>query len=188
MAHPQHDPEARVEAVLYAAGRPLDLDELARLSGVGSKRKALEIARNVARRINSTCKAIEVLEYPGPKFVLQLNQEFTRLAASVSGRRLLPPSVLTTLAYVSFYQPVAGREIALKRGTHVYSHLKVLEAMGLISHKKVGRQRVYVTTPLFSRYWGLSENPEELKRQLLQLRAARKPGKEFNGVTKRATG
>jgi segregation and condensation protein B len=188
LAHSQHDPEARVEALLYAAGRPLDLDELARLSGVGSKKRVLAIARNVARRINSTCKAIEVLEYPGPKFVLQLNQEFTRLATSVSGRRLLPPSVLTTLAYVSFYQPVAGREIALKRGTHVYTHLKILETMGLISHRKVGKQRLYVTTPLFSRYWGLSDKPEELKKQLLQLRTVRKPGKEFNGVVEQASG
>ena len=40
---------ARVEAALYASGRPLDAEELARVAGTASQRKATAIARDIAK-------------------------------------------------------------------------------------------------------------------------------------------
>jgi len=55
---------ARIEAALYAAGRPLDAEQLARAGGVTSQRKATLVARAIARAVNDNLSAVEVVEYP----------------------------------------------------------------------------------------------------------------------------
>ncbi|MER3601495.1 MAG: segregation and condensation protein B [Nitrososphaerota archaeon] len=162
------DLEAELEALLYATSVPLGLDELA--AHLGTSRKRAERAlKAVAQRLNATLRALRVAEYPGRKYILELRPEFGRLAAKVSGRRLLPRAVLNTLAYVAYYQPISASELALKRGSRVYSHLKVLEALGFIAFRREGRRRLCFTTPLFARYWGLSEDPERMKKELAKV-------------------
>ncbi|MFQ5920766.1 MAG: hypothetical protein ACE5JV_01965 [Nitrososphaerales archaeon] len=45
---------AKIEAALYASGRPLSIEELQKAAATDSAKKAVRMAREVARRIDST--------------------------------------------------------------------------------------------------------------------------------------
>lgn len=157
---------ARIEAALYAAGRPLDVDQLARAGGISSQRKAGIIARAIAKSVNDNLKAVEVVEYPGPRFAMQLRTEYDRLARRFATKPLVSRAALRTLSFVAYFQPIASSELALRRTTNIYSHLRELEEVGFVSGEREGRSRVYKTTPRFSEYFGLSTDLTLLKKQL----------------------
>ena len=157
---------ARIEAALYSAGRPLDPDQLARAGGVTSQRKAAQAARAIARAVNDNLKAVEVVEYPGPRFAMQLKTEYTQLARRFATKPLLSKAALRTLSYIAYFQPIASSELALRRTSNIYSHLKELEDVGFVSGERDGRSKVYRTTSRFSEYFGLSPEVALLKKQL----------------------
>ncbi len=157
---------ARIEAALYAAGRPLDAEQLARAGGITSQRKATLAARATARAVNDNLKAVEVVEYPGPRFAMQLKTEYAQLARRFATRPLLSKAALRTLSYIAYFQPIASGELALRRTSNIYAHLRELEDVGFVSGEREGRSKVYRTTPRFSEYFGLSPDVALLKKQL----------------------
>ncbi|MGQ9469828.1 MAG: SMC-Scp complex subunit ScpB [Nitrososphaerales archaeon] len=160
--------QARIEAALYAAGRPLSPKELASAAGITSKRMAVRAVRDLARILNSNLKAIEIVELANQKFAMQLRKQYNTIAKRFSTKPLIPSSVLKTLSYVAFFQPISRLELAEKIGKQAYQHLKTLEEIGFISGEPFGRTRVYKTTPAFSEYFGLSIDPEAMKKQLFK--------------------
>ncbi|MEM3382577.1 MAG: SMC-Scp complex subunit ScpB [Nitrososphaerales archaeon] len=160
--------KARIEAALYAAGRPLSPKELASAAGITSKRRAIKAARDLARIFNSTLGALEIVELADKKFAMQLKKQYNMIAKRFSTKPLMPPSVIKTLSYVAYFQPISSLDIVMRRGKQAYQHLKFLEEMGFISGEICGRTKVYKTTPTFSEYFGLSNDVETMKKQLLK--------------------
>ncbi len=160
--------KARIEAALYAAGRPLSPKELASAAGITSKRRAVRAARDLARVLNSSLRAIEIVELADRKFAMQLKKQYNIIAKRFSTKPLIPPSVLKTLSYIAYFQPISSLSLVEKRGKQAYKHLKILDEMGFISGEPSGRTKVYKTTPAFSEYFGLSDDLETMKKQLLK--------------------
>lgn len=161
------DEEARVEAALYSAGRPLSLEEIAKAAGTTSKHKALKLVKKVMERVNSYMKAIEVVELEGPRFIIQLKSGFLPIAKKFSSKPLLPKSVMKTLTMIAYYQPISALALASRRGSRVYGHIKLLESLGFIEEEPGrGRRRILKTTPFFSVYFGLPKDVEMLKARL----------------------
>ena len=163
---PPKEALARVEAALYAAGRPLDISDIARVAGTTSERKGAAIVREIARVVNSTMQAVEVVEYPGPRFALQLKAEYVQVARRFATRPLLSKAALRTLSYIAYFQPLSAGELVLRRSSSAYQHLKELEEVGFIVGERQGRTRVYRTTGRFSEYFGLSSEVTLMKKQL----------------------
>ena len=157
---------ARVEAALYASGRPLTVEEIAHVAGTSSERKATAIAREIARAINGHMQAVEVIEYSGPRFAMQLKAQYTQTARKFATRPLLSRAALRTLSYIAFFQPITSAELVLRRSSAVYQHLKELEDVGFVASERQGRSRVYKTTARFAEYFGLSADAPVMKRQL----------------------
>ena len=157
---------AKVEAALYASGRPLSLEEIAHVAGTASDRKATAIAREVARAVNGAMQAVEVVEYAGPKFAMQLKGQYTQTARRFATRPLLSRAALRTLSYIAFFQPISAAELVLRRSSTVYQHLKELEDVGFVAGERQGRSKNYRTTTRFAEYFGLSTDTTTMKRQL----------------------
>lgn len=158
--------KARIEAALYVSGRPLSAEELAKAAGFTSKRKAIRLARSLMQSYNSPEHAIQIVEYSGNRFAMQLKPQFAKVAKRFSMKPLLPQSVLKTLSYIAFFQPITSQDLAEKRGPQVYQHIKQLEQMGFIQGEPSGKTKVYRTTPTFAEYFGLSPDVEQLKKEL----------------------
>ena len=157
---------ARVEAALYAAGRPLTVEEIMHLAGTSSERKATAVARELAKNVNTALQAVEVVEYTGPKFAMQLKPQYTPTARKFATRPLLSRASLRTLSFIAFFQPISSAELVLRRSSTVYQHLKDLEEVGFVVSERQGRSKFYRTTGRFAEYFGLSADLTTMKRQL----------------------
>ncbi len=169
--------EAFIEAALYAAGKPLTVEELCRAAGTTSRRKALEAVRRISSRVNASFKAIEVAQAGEGRYVLQLRPEYGPVAKRFATQQLLSRSVLKTLTMIAYFQPVSGSKLSSKKGSQVYGHLKILESMGFIASTLEGKSHIYSTTPFFAEYFGLPSDLGSMKRKLDSLFEAPAPGK-----------
>ena len=161
---------ALIEAALYAAGRPLEMSELTRMAETKSEKVALRLIATLARRFDEEKSALEIKELPDNRFVLQLRLGYTEKVKKVANRPLLSRGPLKTLSYIAYYQPVDQGRVLEDRGKHIYSHLKMLETMGLISREKTNRRGTIIkTTSYFADYFGFSHNASNLKVQLRRL-------------------
>jgi segregation and condensation protein B len=156
-ALPEDEIAARIEAALYSAGRPLSLDELIKASGTNSKEKTHRAVNDLAKKVKSTFRAIEIAKLEDGKYVFQLRPEYTPLVRKFAQHPLLPSSALKTLSYVAYEQPVTSKRLVQIRGSQVYSHIKVLEQLQFVEHENLGRLKVYRTTPKFQDYFGITD-------------------------------
>ena len=157
---------AKVEAALYASGRPLSLEEIEKVAGTASDWKAVSIAREIAKSVNGSMQAVEVVEYSGPKFAMQLKAQYTQTARKFATRPLLSRAALRTLSFIAFFQPITSGELVLRRSSTVYQHLRELEDVGFVTSERRGRSKAYKTTNRFAEYFGLSTDIVAMKRQL----------------------
>jgi segregation and condensation protein B len=156
-ALPEHEIVARIEAALYSAGRPLSLDELVKASGTNSKEKTYRLVNDLAKKVKSTFRAIEIAQLEDGNYVLQLRPEYTPLVRKFAQHPLLPSGALKTLSYIAYEQPVTSKRLVQIRGSQVYSHIKVLEQLQFVEHENLGRLKVYRTTTKFQNYFGITD-------------------------------
>jgi segregation and condensation protein B len=157
---------ARLEAALYSAGRPLTIEELIKASGTESRTKTLAIMTNLVKRTKSTFRAIEVASLPDGSYVFQLKPEYNTVIRKYASKPLLPTATLKTLSYIAYMQPVSSKRLVEVRGSGVYLHLRVLEQLAYIEHQNVGRLKIYNTTEKFQKYFGIQGDKDLLKQKL----------------------
>lgn len=159
---------ARIEAVLYASSKPLSIKEIQLAAGTTSISKAVKLAREVAKKINTTMKSIEVVELDG-SFVMQLKPSYNNIVKRFSAKPFLSNGVLKTLACIVHLQPVNSKRLLEIRGTQVYKHLKLLLQTGFIKYEKVGRNKVYMTSKKFQEYFGIKDGKLDLLKEKIAI-------------------
>jgi segregation and condensation protein B len=157
---------ALVEAALYVAGRPLDINELCSVLKTRSKNKTKKITKTLVQEYASRNTALEILELKDERYVLQLKSEFTPQVRRLVNRPLLSAGPLKTLSYVAYRQPISQRRVIEVRGHHAYGHVKLLKEMGLIASERSGRSSILRTTEYFADYFALSHDMVIMKREL----------------------
>lgn len=171
---PEEEAEVRhnlalVEAALYVAGRPLDLNELCGVLGSRSKKKAKGLVAVLMQEYAARNTALEVLELKDERFVLQLKAAFTPLVKKLVNRPLLSSGPLKTLSYIAYRQPISQKRVIEVRGQHAYGHVKVLKEMGLIAAERSGRSMSLRTTDYFADYFGLTQDTAVMKKDLKRI-------------------
>jgi segregation and condensation protein B len=161
----QHD-LALLEAALYVAGRPLDLNELCSVLKTRSKNKTRKLAKKLMQAYENRDTALEILELKDERYVLQLKAEFTPLVKKLVTRPLLSTGPLKTLSYIAYRQPVSQKRVVDVRGHHSYGHIKMLKEMGLVAGERSGRSIALKTTEYFADYFGLSHDVVTMKKEL----------------------
>jgi segregation and condensation protein B len=161
-----HRDLALLEAALYVAGRPLDLNELCSVLKTRSKNKTRRLAKMLVKEYVSRNTALEILELKDERYVLQLKVEFTPYVKKLVTRPLLSTGPLKTLSYIAYRQPISQKRVVDVRGHHVYGHIKVLREMGLVAAERSGRSSVLRTTEYFADYFGLSHDVAVMKKEL----------------------
>lgn len=157
---------ALLEAALYVAGRPLDLNELCSVLKTRSKNKTRKLAKSLIREYTNRNCALEILELKDERYVLQLKAEYTPHVRKLVNRPLLSAGPLKTLSYIAYRQPILQKRVVDVRGHHVYGHIKLLKEMNLISTERSGRSTVLRTTDYFADYFGLSHDVAVMRREL----------------------
>lgn len=160
---------ALLEAALYVAGRPLDLNELCQVIGSRSKKKVQKYADTLVQEYASRNTALEILALKDERYVLQVKAEFTPLIKKLVNRPLLSSGPLKTLSYIAYRQPVSQKRVIDVRGQHAYGHVKLLKDMGLITAERSGRTMALKTTDYFADYFGLTHDISLMKKELKRI-------------------
>lgn len=155
-----------IEAALYVAGRPLDVNELCSVLNTRSKNKTIKLTKTLMRSYGTRNTALEILELKDERYVLQLKADYTPHVKKLVNRPLLSIGPLKTLSYVAYRQPVIQKRVIDVRGHHAYGHIKMLKDMGLIASERSGRSLVLKTTEFFADYFALSHDMSIMKREL----------------------
>jgi len=158
-----------LEAALYVAGRPLDLNELCAVLGSRSKKKAKKFATILMQEYSARNTALEILELKDERYVLQLKADFSPLVKRFVNRPLLSSGPLKTLSYIAYRQPVTQKRVIDVRGQHAYGHVKLLKDMGLIAAERSGRSMALRTTDYFADYFGLIQDTSMMKKELKRI-------------------
>jgi len=160
---------ALVEAALYVAGRPLDINELCSVLNTRSKNKTRKLVKTLMQEYTHRSTALEILELKDERYVLQLKSDFTPYVRKLVNRPLLSTGPLKTLSYIAYRQPVPQKRVIDVRGNHAYGHVKLLKEMGLIVGERSGRSTLLRTTEYFADYFALSHDAATIKRELKHI-------------------
>lgn len=164
------DELARLEAILYASGRPLSLATIVAHLKLENEEEAKKLTIRLSEIYEQDSSPLEVRHLPEDRVVIQLKTDYTREARKFSIRPLLTTGPLRTLSYIAYNQPIEQREVAIARGSQSYQHIKQLVQMGLLEKEKgKGRAKVLKTTDDFADTLGLSRDRSNMKRQLRSL-------------------
>jgi segregation and condensation protein B len=160
---------ALLEAALYVAGRPLDLNELASVVNSRSKKKVQKLIMRLVHEYFEKNTSLEILELKDERYVLQLKAEFTPLVRRFVNRPLLSSGPLKTLSYIAYRQPISQKRVIEVRGQHAYGHIKLLKEMGLVVAEPSGRSMALKTTDYFADYFGLVHDTSLMKKELKRI-------------------
>jgi segregation and condensation protein B len=160
---------ALIEAALYVAGRPLDINELCQVVGSRSKKKIKKYTESVIQAYAARNSPLEILALKDERYVLQVKADFTPIIKKLVNRPLLASGPLKTLSYIAFRQPVTQKRVVEVRGQHAYGHVKLLKDMRLIVSERVGRSVGLKTTDHFADYFGLTQDTSSMKRELKRI-------------------
>ena len=158
-----------LEAALYVAGRPLNLNELCSVLNTRSKKKTAKYVKALMQEYSARNTALDILALKEERYVLQLKAEFTPLVKKLVNRPLLSAGPLKTLSYIAYRQPVSQKRVIQTRGQHAYGHVKLLRDMGLVGAERAGRSLTLRTTDYFADYFGLTQDTATMKRELKRI-------------------
>jgi segregation and condensation protein B len=158
-----------LEAALYVAGRPLNINELCSVLSTRSKNKTVKYLKLLMQEYSARNTALEILTLKDERYVLQLKADFTPLVKKFVNRPLLSSGPLKTLSYIAYRQPVSQKRVIQTRGQHAYGHVKLLRDMGLVAAERSGRSMTLRTTDYFADYFGLTQDTATMKRELKRI-------------------
>jgi segregation and condensation protein B len=154
---------AIIDALLFAAPRPLSAATLSRLTGLAldDVRGLLQELEGVYNRPEHGVRLAQVAQ--GYQLVThpQLHAYVGKLHQERNREHLLSQAALETLSVIAYYQPVTRAKIEAIRGVNSDHILDILLDKGLI--KEAGRGTgpgkpvLYATTTGFLEYFGLGD-------------------------------
>jgi segregation and condensation protein B len=154
-----------IEGALYAAGRPLDVEELSTKLEI-PKKEVEELVRVVAFDYLEREGALVVAQI-GEKYQMQLRPELTETVSKFAKGGAIAERYLRTLTVIALKQPILKSTVIKLRGSGAYEHVKYLLDNDLISAIKKGRSAELTTSDKYADMFGLPKNKEELKRMMI---------------------
>jgi segregation and condensation protein B len=153
------DSKALIEAALFSAGRPLSVEDLARVCGSGNigfvRRSVDELVEEYGARTGGL-----LIKKTDDGYVMGVRAELEAKVMHLVPDTEIPAPVLKTLALIAYEQPIKQSTVIKERGNKAYAYIKFLRQQGLIEARKEGRSRFLSVTPKFKEYFHI----EELKK------------------------
>lgn len=152
-----------IEAALFAAARPLTLEELSALDPDVSLAEVKAALEQLREHYDFDGHGVEVVEMGGGYQVMTRPALAAALERAQVAQRSprLTAAMLETLAVIAYRQPVGRNEIEEIRGVNASGVLRSLQERGLIEvvgrSEGMGRPLLYGTTPMFLELLGLPD-------------------------------
>ena len=151
-----------IEAILFVAGEPVKISDLATALGIDEK-EAAKAVEALERHFDDEKRGITVKRY-GDHLRLETRAEYApyveRMLQPVQ-RQSLSQTVMETLAVIAYRQPTTKGEVEQVRGVKCDYSVQSLLTKGLIKEvgrkEALGRPILYATTDKFLEHFGISD-------------------------------
>ncbi len=154
-----------IEASLYAAGRPLTIEEISTKLEF-PKKEVEELVNEVAFDYLERPTALVIAQI-GDRYQMQIKPEYTERVSKFAKGGAIAERYLRTLTVIALKQPVLKSMVIKLRGTGAYEHVKYLIDNGFINAIKKGRSHELTTTDKYADMFGLPKDKTELKRAMV---------------------
>jgi len=158
--------KALLEAALFVSDKPLTLERLSKIIGIGSEKEVKELLIRLQTDFKTEDRGVELIETP-EGYELRVKQEYRERVARLAPFADLSDGMMRTLAIIAAKQPIKQSIIVKYQGNKSYGYIDSLEKKGLIKTEKYGRTKLITTSTDFEKYFGKSA--EDI-RGLLQVK------------------
>ncbi|MEM2929638.1 MAG: SMC-Scp complex subunit ScpB [Thermoproteota archaeon] len=163
----------RIEAALFASGKPLGIMQLKSAAGVRKVEKVEKYLKELVEEYRVRDTSLEIVEIGQGNYMLRVKPEYTGFVKRIGVKPMIGRAVLKTLTLIGLKQPVVQSKIVGLRGSHAYKQIRRLIEMGLLESKREGRSRLLRLTPTGLSIFG-ARSEDEL-RQALRARLQTEP-------------
>ncbi len=157
----------QVEALLFAAGRPMSVKEISEALALSDYRPVLKAVRTLESTYANRQSALEVRKV-GDRYALQLEEKYVPTVHSVTPVEMAPRT-LKALTLIAYHQPILQSHLVRMIGDVAYEEVQHLRGIGLVRTEPKGATLELTTTKRFAEYFGIaSSRPDEIRRFLEQ--------------------
>jgi len=142
----------QVEAVLFTLGRPVSIEQLSEMLGLGSLGIVKDSLEHLKQEYAEKDSALEILEDNG-KFRMNIKGEHMHLVRDLMPVTELDKQTIETLAIIAWKQPVLQADVVKIRGNKTYDHMKVLAENDFVTTSPKGLSKIIKLTPKFYQYF-----------------------------------
>jgi len=155
----------QVEAVLFAAGKPLSVKEITGALGLEDYRPVQKAVRTLEQTYENRQSALEVRRV-GDRYALQLEEQYVPTVHAVTPVEMAPRT-LKALTLVAYHQPMLQSVLVRMIGDAAYEEVQHLRGLGLVRTEPKASTLELTTTKRFAEYFGIaSTRPEEIRHFL----------------------
>jgi segregation and condensation protein B len=156
----------RVEALLFAAGKPLTVHDLASALGGTDWTVVQKALKKLHHNYESRQTALE-LKKAGDGWAIQVRKEYLPVAYQVAAAEL-PRRMLKTLALIAYHQPVRQSRLVKMVGDRVYEEVARLRELGFVRAADKASTLELSTTSKFAEYFGFETKDKAKLKTLLK--------------------
>ncbi|MBN2111467.1 SMC-Scp complex subunit ScpB [Candidatus Woesearchaeota archaeon] len=153
----------KVESILFAAGKKVDITEIAKLCRLIHNPSLVEkVLKELKEKFDSENSSLMLVQ-EGTAWKLTVREKYASLVQNLVTQSELSKTIMETLAVIAYKSPVLQSEIIRIRTNKAYDHLRELEESGYITREKKGRTKLIKLSPKFFEYFDVP--PEKLKER-----------------------
>lgn len=176
----------QIEALLFACGRKMTLDEL-KLHLPASSAAIKEATAELQKEYTDRESPVMIVQ-EGDSWKLTTREKYLSLVRKINPNTELTKTMMETLAVIAWKQPITQSEVIAIRTNKAYEHITELEKMGFLVKEKYGRTFMLKLTQKFFDYFDLRDaqaaremfshikESEETQRKLEEARATADAG------------
>ncbi|MBN1646338.1 SMC-Scp complex subunit ScpB [Candidatus Woesearchaeota archaeon] len=151
----------QVEALLFSAGKNMDVETLSTTIGTEKKDIVKEL-KILKEEYNDRDGPLMIVE-EGNMWKIHVREAYLNLVRKIVADTELPMPVLETLAVIAQQNPAMQAEVVKVRGMSTYEHVPLLQEMGFVVKEKFGRSFKLKLTEKFFEYFEI-EGQDDIKK------------------------
>ena len=155
----------KVEALLFAAGKPLTVHELSRALGTEDWKAIQAALKKLHHAYSSRLTSLEVAR-AGEGWIIQVRKAYLSTARTVATPEL-PKKLLKTLSLVAYHQPILQSRLVRMLGDSAYDDVPRLRDLGFLRASEKSNTLELTTSSRFAEYFGFETTDRAKLKKLL---------------------
>ncbi|OIO65285.1 hypothetical protein AUJ68_03470 [Candidatus Woesearchaeota archaeon CG1_02_57_44] len=146
-----------IEALLFASGKRMHVDEIAKAARATDLEQVQRLLEELHNKYEQDDSSLYVLN-EHPFWRLSIKDQHRKVADQVVSGTELSKSLIETLAMIAYKAPVLQSDIVRIRSTKAYDHIKELEELSYIRSSPKGRSKELHLADKFYEYFDVSKD------------------------------